>query len=206
MISDLELAEFAVVQIDSISLRYATPKKWVETVLLDFDSFLIDHAACERKASAAGINFVVKYHDRPQLIDAMIRFSREELYHFHQVSKWVLKRGIRLGRDEKDPYVNALQKQIRNGRDEELLDRLLVCGITEARGHERFGLVAKYIEDEELKIFYSKLTESEFGHQTLFLKLAYQIFDIERVNERLDQLLNFEAELVQSLPFRGAVH
>ena len=50
-----------------------------------FDAFLIDHAACERKASATGMWFVVRYPDRPVLLDPLIAFAREELEHFHRV-------------------------------------------------------------------------------------------------------------------------
>lgn len=191
---------------DIIHLKYQTPKEWIQIALSDFDSFLIDHAACERKASATGINFVVRYHDRPKLIDAMIRFSREELYHFHQVTKLVLKRGLKLAADEKNPYINALLSKIRNGRDEQLIDRLLIFGITESRGHERFGLIAKHIEDEDLKTFYSKLTAAELGHQGLFLKMAKFYFDEKTVASRLDELLEFEAQTTRSLPLRAAVH
>jgi tRNA-(ms[2]io[6]A)-hydroxylase len=175
-------------------------------VLKNFNTFLIDHAACERKASATGINFVVRFHDRPHLIDTMIRFSREELYHFHQVSKLALKRGLKLAADEKNIYINALLQQIRNGREEQLLDRLIVFGITEARGHERFGLVAKFMTDPDLKDFYAKLTAAEEGHSALFLKLAYFYFKPSLVNDRLNELLDFEATLVKSLPLRVAVH
>lgn len=193
-------------QREKIELQYQTPDTWAEFAIKDFNSFLIDHAACERKASATGINFVVKFHDRPQLIDSMIRYSREELYHFHQVSKLALKRGLRLGADEKNHYINSMISKIRNGREEHLLDRLLVFGITEARGNERFGLIAKHLQDPELKLFYSKLTAAEDGHQALFLRLAYLYFSAALVNQRLDDLLKFEAELIREMPLRAAVH
>ena len=64
-----------------MELRVDTPKEWVNTALSDFDHFLIDHASCERKASAVGMSFVVRYPDRSALLEPMIQFAREELEH-----------------------------------------------------------------------------------------------------------------------------
>ncbi len=189
-----------------ISLQYPTPPEWVDYVLQDINTFLIDHAACERKAAATGMHFVVRYPDRPELIDAMIRLAREELQHFHQVCKKVLRRGLQLSCDEKDPYVNALIKLVRHGREVHLLDRLLVFGIIEARGHERFRLLAQAISDSELKDFYTKLAEAEARHHELFLEMAKVYFPEKVVLDRLDELLKKEAEIVRKLPFRYAVH
>ena len=60
-------------------LRFSTPKAWLDVVFSDFDAFLIDHAACERKASATGMSFVVRYPDKAPLIEPLIEFAREEL-------------------------------------------------------------------------------------------------------------------------------
>ena len=49
-----------------LNLRCESPTAWVEAVMADFDTFLIDHAACERKASAAALSFVVRYPDRSE--------------------------------------------------------------------------------------------------------------------------------------------
>ena len=42
----------------SVELLAATPQEWIEAVLADFDAFLIDHANCERKASALVMSLV----------------------------------------------------------------------------------------------------------------------------------------------------
>ena len=75
-------------------LRVDTPHTWVATALSDFDAFLVDHASCERKASAVGMSFVVRYPDRPEIIEPMIQFAREELEHFHAVVRIVQARGL----------------------------------------------------------------------------------------------------------------
>ena len=127
----------------------------------------MDHAACERKASALAMSFVVRYADRPALVEPMICLAKEELAHFHEVYRILHKRGISLGADEKDPYVKTLMKSIRNGRDEHFLDRLLVSGVIEARGCERFYLMGEALEEPEMAQFYKRLAREEAGHYTI---------------------------------------
>src|SRR5690606_23748014 len=93
-------------QISDLPLKSLTPVAWVGVVLSDFDHFLVDHAACERKASALCMSLICKYPDRPALVDPMVSLAREELQHFREVYKILEKRGLRLLPDEKDPYVN----------------------------------------------------------------------------------------------------
>ncbi len=187
-------------------LRSATRPAWIDAVLGDFDSFLVDHAACERKASATGMAFVVRYPDRTELLEPMIELAREELEHFHQVYRLIEQRGLRLTADEKDPYVSKLLKLLRTGRDERLLDRLLIAGVVESRGCERFGLVADALEPGELKQFYLDITRSEARHHGLFLRLARVYFADEIITPRLEQVLDREAEIIDALPVRAALH
>lgn len=190
----------------AVQLKPYSGEAWIQKVLQNFDHFLIDHAACERKASATGVSFVVRYPDREKIMDPMIRLAREELLHFHQVCRLLRKRNLKLLPDEKDPYINGLLKQIRNGRDEEFLDRLLVFGIVEARGTERFRVVAENHPDKELADFYMKLTEAEARHHELFVDLALEYFDEESVMKRLRELEKLEFEVIQEIPIRAAVH
>lgn len=190
----------------AVQLKPYSEEVWIQKVLQNFDHFLIDHAACERKASATGVSFVVRYPDREKIMDPMIRLAREELLHFHQVCRLLRKRNLKLLPDEKDPYINGLLKQIRNGRDEEFLDRLLVFGIVEARGTERFRVVAENHPDKELADFYMKLTEAEARHHELFVDLALEYFDEESVMKRLRELEKLEFEVIQEIPIRAAVH
>jgi tRNA-(ms[2]io[6]A)-hydroxylase len=189
-----------------LSLRSATAPAWLDTVMSDFDTFLVDHAACERKASATGMSFVVKYSDKPLIVEPMIELAREELEHFHIVYRILRQRGVALGPDTKDEYVRELRAQVRTAGKEVLLDRLLVAGVVEARGCERFGLVAEALTDETLQTTYRDLTRSESRHHGLFFRLARQHFAEERVVARAGELLDFEAELVARLPLRSAVH
>lgn len=187
-------------------LRVATPLSWVDHALVDFDAFLIDHASCERKASAVGLSFIVRYPDRTALIDPMISFAREELEHFHQVYRLIAGRGLSLGPDESDPYVNLLMEHVRHGREERFLDRLLVSSIIEARGHERLKLIAERLNDPELQAFYHRLAKSEGSHRDLFVRLAELYYPIALIRPRLTFLLETEAQIIANLPARCALH
>ncbi len=190
-----------------LDLRTSTPPQWLDVVFADFDAFLIDHAACERKASATGLSLVVKYPDRALILDPLIEFAREELEHFHRVFRVLAERGLQLQSDYKDEYVGALRGLMR-GRvgDELFLDRLLVAGVVEARGCERLQLVSERVTDPALKQMYVDLTRAEARHHALFFRLAREYFPHEVVRARADELLEAEAEIVASVPFRAAVH
>ena len=56
----------------SIDVYTPTPAGWIECVLGDFDTFLLDHANCERKASALAMSFVVRYSDRTLVLGRLI--------------------------------------------------------------------------------------------------------------------------------------
>lgn len=189
-----------------LDLLVPTPSSWLGVVFADFGAFLVDHALCERKASAMGMSLVAKYPDRTAIIDPLIAFSREELEHFHIMYRIVEKRGLKLVGDQKDAYVNALRRLSRSGSEELFLDRLLVPGIVEARGCERLQLVAAAIDDPELGETYRDLARAESRHHGLFFRLARHYFSEEVVRVRADELLVAEAEIVQALPLRAAVH
>ena len=191
-----------------LDLRFKTPPEWLTAVFADFDAFLLDHAACERKAAATGMSFVVRYPDRSALIEPLIEFSREELEHFQIMYRIIHARGLRLSDDYKDAYVNALRSQVRNGGEGMLLDKLLVAGIVEARGCERLFMVAEALAAQESPLAepYLDLARAEARHHGLFFRLARAYFADEEIDVRAATLLDFEAQLVQRLPHRAAVH
>jgi tRNA-(ms[2]io[6]A)-hydroxylase len=187
-------------------LRYNTTEAWLSAVLGGFDSFLLDHAANERKASAMAMTFVVRYPDKDAIHDPMIHLAREELTHFHRVFRLCRDRGLRFSGDQKDPYVNGMIKRIRRGQGHEFLDRLVMAGVVEARGCERFGLLADALEEPELKAFYTELAGSEARHAEIFVELAQIYFSPEEVQARLSFFLDVDAALVDALPPRAALH
>ena len=187
-------------------LRYHTPTAWTETVLADFDNFLLDHAAAEKKASGMAISMLSHYPDRPQLVAAMADLAVEELTHYREVVKWIHRRGGITAADTKDPYVVEFRKCIRQGSDVYLLDRLLTAGAIEARGAERFGLIADALEPGALQRFYQSIARSEERHFELFVELAECYFDNSTVSQRWDELLDAEAAIAATLPLRPALH
>ncbi|PCJ17269.1 MAG: tRNA-(ms[2]io[6]A)-hydroxylase [Gammaproteobacteria bacterium] len=188
------------------SLRFHTSNDWTETVLNNFDAFLLDHATCEKKASGMAMSMVSHYPDRSEIVSQMIDLAIEELHHYREVVKLMRERGLILGADLKDPYVNAFRKSFRSEAQEYLLDRLLIGSIIEARGHERFGLIAEALPEGKLKEFYQAITLSEGRHLDLFVNLAALYFPQQAIDHRLDQLLDVEADIIKSLPFRAALH
>jgi tRNA-(ms[2]io[6]A)-hydroxylase len=187
-------------------LLQATPADWIKTVLADFDSFLQDHAAAEKKASGMAVSMLSHYPDKVDLVAAMADLAVEELTHYREVVKWLHSRGVLTRADEKDPYVIEFRKAIRPASEDYLLDRLLTASIIEARGAERFGIVAQALEPGGLKKFYDSIARSEERHYELFLQLAEKYFAADRVQQRWQELLEIEAGIVVGLPLRAALH
>lgn len=195
---------------DQLPLKIPSPQGWLDAVMSDFDAFLIDHATCERKASGLAMSFVAKYADRSFLVEPMISLAREELAHFHEVYKLMSKRGLQLAVSDKDPYVSALLKNARHGPEEHFLDRLIISGVVEARGCERFYMVGEALSqlpgEVELGAYYTRLGREEAGHFKIFLKIARHYFPEDIVRQRTEDILEREAEAMLAVPFRPAVH
>lgn len=187
-------------------LRYNTSEEWLETVMSDFDRFLQDHASAEKKASGMAINMISHYPDRRELVAVMSDLAVEELNHYREVIRLLHERGLNPGTDSKDPYVAALRQCIRKGSDYYLLDQLLIGGIIEARGAERFGLIAQALPAGQLKTFYCAITRSEARHYEAFFELARRYFSALDVEQRVGELLVDEAAICATLPRRAALH
>ncbi len=187
-------------------LKYHTPAEWAQVALSDFDAFLIDHAAAEKKASGMAMNMISHYPNRKTMVRAMADLAIEELIHFKQVVKIIQARGVELGPDSKDAYINQIRSVFRKGSDVFFMDRLIVAGVIEARGYERFSLIAEALPEGKEKSFYDTIAKSEEKHKNLFIELAYEYFDKNDVDQRLDEILNLEAEICKKLPFRTALH
>lgn len=187
-------------------LRIATTPAWVAKVLSQFDDFLIDHAAAEKKASGMAVSMLSHYTDKPDIVRAMTDLAIEEMAHFREVVKILYNRGLQLGSDQKDAYVNALRQTMRKGSEVYLLDRLLLGSVIEARGCERFSLIAEALPPGELKNFYRAITESEARHENVFIQLAGNYFPADDIQNRLDELLDIEAKIVAELPICAALH
>lgn len=194
-----------------LCLRCPSPQQWVELVVRDMDTFLPDHAAAEKKASALAMSMVAHYPDRQRLVKELTDVALEELAHFRDVIRIMQERHLIQTPDTKDDYVLGIRQHIRKPKEEYMLDRLLVGGIIEARGAERFGLIRDHLPrnnatEEKLYRFYDVITRSEEKHQSLFVDLALHYFNEQETLHRLDELLNIEADIMKNLPLRCALH
>ena len=184
----------------------ATPAGWVDCVLADFDAFLQDHASAEKKASGMALSMVSHYPDQTALVSAMVDLAVEELNHYKEVMRLLMTKGVTPAADRKDPYVTRLNKLVRKDSAFFLLDRLLIGAIVERRGAERFGLVAKHVDDAELQKFYHALAKSEARHWHLFVELARDLCPQLPVDARFCELAETENALIAELPLRPALH
>jgi tRNA 2-(methylsulfanyl)-N6-isopentenyladenosine37 hydroxylase len=187
-------------------LRAPTDPVWVILAVDNFDRVLVDHAHCEKKASAAAMSLVAAYPDRAVLVRPLIRLAREELKHLEQVCSLLSRRGLSLGRDPGDPYARSLLALCRTGEPNRLVDRLLVAALIEARSCERLGLLGEALPTAELRRFYSSLANAEAGHHRLFVELAVAIAGIASVEPRLAELAIEETRIVARLPRVPRIH
>lgn len=189
-----------------------TPPGWLKAVFGDFDSFLKDHASCEKKASGMALNVAAHYPDQPALVSAMADLAVEELGHYREVIRLLVDRGQQPGPDRKDAYVRALNDGIRRDPEFFLLDRLLVAAVIERRGNERFGLIAAGIGStdvagaDRLAAFYRAITASEDRHWQLFLDLAHSHCPGLPIAARLAELVELERHIMLAQPFEPALH
>lgn len=188
-----------------LGLKLPTDPRWVNLAEKDLEEILTDHAYCEQKAATSCISLIQQYPERKEMVEELAPIVTEEWGHFRMVLRELDKRGLDLGRQRKDEYVNALLAFQKKGgsRDDRLLERLLTCALIEARSCERFRLLSLYINDEDLKEFYHKFMVSEAGHYRLFIDLAKEYFGEEQVKERWREYLDREAEIMKELELRG---
>lgn len=180
-----------------LPLRTATPAEWAQSVLTDPIALLIDHAFLERKAANNALELMTKWpgNSVPGWVETMTAVARDEAAHLAQVTRLLTRRGGQLDRVHKNPYANALRQLVRKGEQGEVLDRLFISALIEARSCERFSVLAE-AADEELAKFYRALHASELGHYKVFLKLAAKIAGKKNADARWEEMLNEEARIL----------
>jgi len=188
-----------------LGLKLPTDPRWADLAGKSIEEILTDHAYCEQKAASTSISLIQSYPDFAQVIDALTPIVTEEWGHFKMVWEQLKKRGLKLGKQRKDVYVNELNKFVQRGgsREESLVERLLFSALIEARSCERFKLLSQGIEDEELQQFYKNLMVSEAGHYRLFLDMACELGGREKVMRRWNEWLDYEAGIMMNIDVRG---
>jgi tRNA-(ms[2]io[6]A)-hydroxylase len=188
-----------------LGLQLPTDPRWVDLTSISLEAILTDHAWCEQKAATSCISLIQRYSDKQRLVENLSPIVTEEWGHFRLVLAELQKRGLKLGRQRKDIYVNQLmefEKKNAN-QDERFLDRLLIFALIEARSCERFKRLSEGLEDTYLRQFYRRFMESEAGHYHLFIELAETYIDKDTVRKRWKEWLEKEAEVMNSLEVRG---
>jgi tRNA 2-(methylsulfanyl)-N6-isopentenyladenosine37 hydroxylase len=189
----------------TLGLELPTDPRWVNIAEKNIEDILIDHAYCEQKAASSCISLIVTYPELEAIVDELTPIVAEEWAHFERVIEEIKRRGFSLKQQRRDEYVEGLMKVMRRGgsRIQQVVERLLINALIEARSCERFRILWKNIQDEALSKFYYELMVSEAGHYKTFLQLAKRFMPEEAVMTRWRELLEEEAVIVKNLEVRG---
>lgn len=188
-----------------LGLELPTDPRWVNVAEMNIREVLIDHAWCEQKAATTCVSLIIQYPTHEKLVEMLTPIVAEEWSHFERVLSELKKRGFSLAHNRKDEYVDRVQQIMKKGgsREEQLVEKLLMSALIEARSCERFRLLAREISDEGLSQFYHELMISEAGHYKNFLSLAKEYMDADKVMKRWKEILAAESEIMRTLEVRG---
>src|SRR5687768_10735418 len=193
-----------------LPLRYPTPPAWAAGVLEKPLELLNDHAHLEKKAATNALELVNRWPEPSppeNWVTAMTAVSRDEVEHLAVVCRLLARRGGRLTKSHANPYAAELHRLVRRGQGPgELVDRLMISSLIEARSCERFALLGEACEDRELKKLYQGLWASEHGHYRTFIQLAEQILPAAEVGLRWDEMLDAEAGIIERQPAGPRMH
>ena len=191
-----------------LGLQFETTTSWAEIAKDNLQQILTDHAFLEQKAASNPVSIIINYSEETELVKEMSNIAIEEMQHFKMVHLLMVKRGMVLGREQKNDYAIRLQKFFHKTKDRTnaLVQRLLVAALIEARSCERFKVFSENMEDEELRKFYNNLMISEANHYSTFLKFAREYQDRKIVDEKWNALLAFEAEMMKERGNLAKIH
>jgi len=191
-----------------LGLKLKTDPRWVTIVESNIEEILTDHAWCEQKAATNVITLITQNSEHEELVTSLLEIAKEELEHFQMVHNIIKERGLTLGRERKDHYVNELFKFLKKdgSRNDAFVDRLLFSAMIEARSCERFKVLSQNIKDTELAQFYKDLMISEAGHYTTFLGFAKKYSEKVNVDKRWKEWLEFEGDLITNYGKTETIH
>lgn len=166
-------------------------------------ALLNDHAHLEKKAASNALELLHRWPEPvppENWVKAMTTVARDEVEHLALVTRMISRRGGRLTKNHRNPYANSLRELVRLGEGTiELMDRLMVSALIEARSCERFALLAASCSDDrELRKLYDGLWASEHGHYRIFIDLAAQVVPAGVVRARWREMLDAEAGIIES--------
>ncbi|MCT4698720.1 MULTISPECIES: tRNA-(ms[2]io[6]A)-hydroxylase [Tenacibaculum] len=191
-----------------LGLQFETKTSWADIAKDNLQQILTDHAFLEQKAASNAVSIIINYSEETELVQSMSEIAIEEMEHFKMVHDFMVKRGMVLGREQKNDYAIQLQKFFTKTKDRTnaLVQRLLIAALIEARSCERFKVFSENMEDEELSKFYNDLMISEANHYTVFLGFARKYQDRKIVDEKWEALVAFEAEMMRNRGNSPKIH
>jgi tRNA-(ms[2]io[6]A)-hydroxylase len=199
---------------DGLPLRSRTPDAWAARALADPRALLDDHAHLEKKAAANALALLNRWPRSLAASDAadggagtrggvdgwvraLAAVARDEVEHLGLVLRALARRGGRLSRGHANPYAAALHGLVRTGSGPgEVLDRLLVAALIEARSCERFAALLRAGPPDDLRALYRGLEASERGHFRVFLDLARSLPGAPDHEARWSWFLDREASIL----------
>jgi len=186
--------------LNELPLRCRTPAAWATHALSDPLALLNDHAHLEKKAAANALDLLSRWpdHEPPQAwVTTMTSVARDEVDHLGTVVRLLNRYGGAMSRTHQNPYAAELRRLVRLGAGPlDLMDRLMVSALIEARSCERFAVLAEHCADARLAGLYRGLWRSEAGHFQVFLNLCELLPDACDTKQRWDHLLDEEARIL----------
>ncbi len=201
-----------------LPLRYTTSPDWAGRVLGKPLALLNDHAHLEKKAATNALDLLNRWPGHEDAgpdekdfsmrwVRAMTAVARDESDHLGIVLRLLVRRGGRFTKSHRNPYAAALHRLARLGQGpREVIDRLLISALIEARSCERFELLSRQSEDRELAKLYGGLSASERGHYAVFVQLAREMPGGGDVEKRWNEMLDAEAKIIAEQPVYAGMH
>ena len=199
--------------VEELPLRSWTPDAWAEKALKKPLVLLNDHAWLEKKAASNALELLNRWPEPcppENWVKQMTAIARDEREHLGRVVRILARRGGRLARYHQSRYAADLRRLVRAGSGRaEIMDRLMVSALIEARSCERFAVLSRICPDEELSKMYHGLYASEAGHYNVFISLARELpegqsIHADDVDGRWDEMLDAEARIIErQLPGSG---
>ena len=202
--------------VDDLPLTWITPPSWAKQVLKHPLALLNDHAHLEKKAATNALELLNRWPE-PQppekWVRAMTTIARDEVEHLAIVTRILARRDGRLTRTHRNTYAQSLRTLVRTGEGPlELMDRLMISALIEARSCERFCLLGNHCTDRELAKLYQSLHASEAGHYRIFIDLARGLPGAgsrttpQAIDSRWNAMLTAEAKIIRAQPPGPTMH